>query len=131
MGDLNGKWIWDFSMHLGVTTSVQAEIQMVRFGLSKAWDMGYKNIILETDSLIVVNMLTTNMVCLHLLSTLIDDCKKLLRRPWRVIPQHIYHEGNIYTNFLANKKEINKKVFVLIYFLHPFCINFLSRMLGT
>ena len=26
MGDLNGKWIWDFSMHLGVTTSVQAEI---------------------------------------------------------------------------------------------------------
>ena len=22
MGDLNGKWIWDFSMHLGITTSV-------------------------------------------------------------------------------------------------------------
>ena len=76
---------------------------MVRFGLSNAWDMGYKNIILEIDSLIVVNMLITNIVCLPLLSTLIDDCKALLKRPWRVIPRHIYCEGNICTDFLANK----------------------------
>ena len=99
---------------------------MVRFGLSKAWDMGYKNIILEIDSLIIVNMLITNMVCLPLLSALIDDCRELLKRPWRVIPRHIYCKGNICADFLANK-ERNQRESLRAYVLCPY---FLSGMLG-
>ena len=89
--------------------------------------MGYKNIILEIDSLIVANMLITNMICLPLLSTLIDDCKELLKRPWRVIPRHIYREGNICADFLANKGR-NQKENLRTYVL---CPSFLSGMLGT
>jgi ribonuclease HI len=51
-----------FSMHIGNTTSTQAELWASRQGLSKAWTMGYKNIILEIDSLMVVNMLTIKNV---------------------------------------------------------------------
>jgi hypothetical protein len=47
MRNPNGKWIWDFSMHLGSATSMQVEIWAVRFDLSNAWYMGYKSIILE------------------------------------------------------------------------------------
>ncbi len=65
--------------------------------------MGYKQIILEIDSLMVIKMLTTNMECMPLVSTLVFDCRDLLMSDWRVIPHHIYREANFNADFLANK----------------------------
>ena len=51
-------------MNLGHTTSTQAELWAVRQGLTSAWNMDYKQIILEIDSLMVIQMLITNMECM-------------------------------------------------------------------
>ena len=89
-------------MNLGHTTSTQAELWTVRQGLTSAWNIGYKQIILEIDSLMVIKMITTNMECMPLVSTLVFYCRPLLMRDWRVISHHIYCEANINIDFLAN-----------------------------
>ena len=43
----------------------RAQKWAIREGLSIAWNMGHRHIIMEIDSLIVVNMLTTNNVCMQ------------------------------------------------------------------
>ena len=71
--------------------------------------MGYRQIILKIDSLMVVKMVSTSMDCLLLMSTLVFYCRDLLPSAWRVIPQHTYREANSCTNFLANKERTQKK----------------------
>ncbi len=80
MRDANGNWIWGYNMHIGNTTSTQAELWVIRQGLSKEWIMGHKRIILEIISLMVVKMLTTNNVCMPLLSTFVNYCMEFLNR---------------------------------------------------
>jgi ribonuclease HI len=45
MRDVNGYWIWGYSMYIGNTTSTQAELWAVRQGLSKLGTWGHRHII--------------------------------------------------------------------------------------
>jgi hypothetical protein len=87
-----------------------------------------KTSFLEIDSLIVVNRLTTNMVCLPLVSTLIDDYRELLRSPWLVISQYIYREAKTCVNFMINKGRSQRKNLVIYvicssFFVLTFCLG--------
>ena len=89
---------------------------------------GTKISFLEIDSLIVVNRLTTNMVCLPLVSTLIDDYRELLRSLWLVISQHIYREAKTCVNFMINKGRSQRKNLVIYvicssFFVLNFCLG--------
>jgi ribonuclease HI len=55
-------------MNLGHATRTQAELWTVRQGLTSAWNMGYKQIILEIDSLMVIKMIATNMYAIDIYS---------------------------------------------------------------
>ena len=46
------------------------------------------------DSLIVVNLLKTSMVCFPSLSMLVCDCRELLHRTWQVISHQTQRESN-------------------------------------
>ncbi len=62
---------------------------------------------LEIDSLMVIKMLTINMICLFLLSTLVLDCRELLTCSWWVTPQHVYREANTYRGRSQAESLIN------------------------
>ena len=83
--DDSGTWISGFSLHLGLASNNMVELAAVRQGLKLAWDMGFKFIHIELDSMIVLTWLVektanfpTNMM------PLICDCRNLLGRDWEV-----------------------------------------------
>ena len=100
--DCSGTWISGFSLHLGLASNNMAELAAVRQGLKIAWDMGFKFIHLELDSMIVLTWLVektanfpTNMM------PLFHDCRNLLARDWEVQVLHVYREANACADALA------------------------------
>ena len=77
----SGEWISGFSLHLGLTSNNMAELAVVRQDLILAWDMGFKFIHLELDSMTVFTWLnaTTDSYPTNILP-LISDCRNLLAR---------------------------------------------------
>lgn len=61
-----------------------AELRAVFMGLCLAWEQGYTNIILETDSLSVVSLLSDNNSFISTNNVLLKKCKDLLIRDWNV-----------------------------------------------
>ena len=55
-----GRWIADFSLHLGLAKNNMAELATVPQGLAMAWNLGFKFIQLEHDSKVVLTWLTND-----------------------------------------------------------------------
>ena len=51
-------WISGFSLHLGITSNNMVELATIRQGLILAWDMGFKFIHLELNSMTILTWLT-------------------------------------------------------------------------
>ena len=77
----SSEWIFGFSLHLGLTSNNMTELAAVHQGLILAWDMGFKFIHLELDSMTIFTWLiaTTNSYPTNMLP-LICDCENLLAR---------------------------------------------------
>nr|POE55545.1 putative ribonuclease h protein [Quercus suber] len=93
-----GKWLWGFSLHLGVTNNTMAELWGIREMLLRAWDNGHCRLCFQTDSLLASKWLNTNEV-----SNLILDCRWLLNRGWEARVKHIWREANSCADLLAKR----------------------------
>ena len=71
-------------------------------GISLAWDLGLKNIIVETDSLCVVQLLQKKPDYTNNHTTLINAIKLLLQRDYVVQINHIPREANNTGDFMAS-----------------------------
>ena len=75
----SGEWILGFSFHLGITSNNMAELAAVRQGLILAWDMGFKFIHLELDSMTVLTWLNSTLDSYPTnILPLISNCRNLL-----------------------------------------------------
>ena len=99
-----GRWIADFSLHLGLAKNNMAELATVPQGLAMAWNLDFNFIQLEHDSKVVLTWLTndnasypTNMM------PLICDCRLLMDRDWEVQVLHVYRKANDYADVLAKR----------------------------
>lgn len=71
--------------NLSKCSSILAELWAVFLGLHLAWECGYTNIIfLETDSLMVVGILSDNNQFRNTNLVLLQKCKDLVLRGWNV-----------------------------------------------
>uniref|UniRef100_A0A2N9FM91 RNase H type-1 domain-containing protein n=1 Tax=Fagus sylvatica TaxID=28930 RepID=A0A2N9FM91_FAGSY len=57
--DSSGSWLGGFSRYLGHTTSVQAELRALKDGLILAIDLVIPYLIVEMDSLVAVNLVSS------------------------------------------------------------------------
>lgn len=48
--DCAGNWLRGFAFHIGIDTSVGAELWAQRSGLELAWSLGYTKLLVETYS---------------------------------------------------------------------------------
>ena len=55
--DWEGKWICGFSSRLGDCSAEEAELWGLILGLRIAWRKGYSNLLVERDSLVLVDWL--------------------------------------------------------------------------
>ena len=91
--DSLGRWYSGFN----------AELWAVIYGLSLAWSLGLKKVILEVDSLLVVNWLKKVSDCDSNQANLIHICLDFLQRDWEVQISQIFRERNQLADHLANK----------------------------
>nr|CAD1835843.1 unnamed protein product [Ananas comosus var. bracteatus] len=61
----NGEWIMGFVNNLGITQNFAAEFGAIYHGLSMAWDLGYRHLILESDSKTCLSCITQAVPSTH------------------------------------------------------------------
>ncbi|KAE8715793.1 hypothetical protein F3Y22_tig00110160pilonHSYRG00549 [Hibiscus syriacus] len=52
-----GEWILGFSAHLGVCSSITAELQEIRLGLAIAWEYSFRNVDCDVDARLAPNLI--------------------------------------------------------------------------
>ncbi|CAN1799327.1 Putative ribonuclease H protein At1g65750, partial [Linum perenne] len=92
-----------FAANLGVCSISRAEITGIVLGLEKAWEMGVRDIVVQSDSLCAVRLLSSDDSLDHQHATIVSKYKKLLDRDWRVELKHVYRESNHLADALASK----------------------------
>uniref|UniRef100_A0A2N9HN52 RNase H type-1 domain-containing protein n=1 Tax=Fagus sylvatica TaxID=28930 RepID=A0A2N9HN52_FAGSY len=85
----------------GITTSLQAELRALKDGLVMALELDVLYLAVEMDSLIAVELVSSNKATNVFLSSVVDDCRCLLRRFEQVSVHHIYREANSCADALA------------------------------
>ena len=97
-----GSWITGFARNNGICSSVTAELWAVYIGLQLTWDRGYRKVILESDSSVVVGLMNGDKVSMDRNCTLIMKIRDMLDRAWEVRTVHIYREANCVADWLTN-----------------------------
>ena len=92
-----------FSLHMGITSNNIAELGAVCEGLLLAWNLGFRFIHLEIDSMIVLSWLTNNNDILPVINPILCDCRNLMEHNWTIQVYHIFRETNGYRDALARR----------------------------
>ena len=71
----NGKWLWGFLLHLGVTNNTMVELWDIREALARAWAKVHHRVCLQIDSLLAYKWIKTNEDYPMEFANLILDCR--------------------------------------------------------
>ncbi|WMV55670.1 hypothetical protein MTR67_049055 [Solanum verrucosum] len=99
--------IMAFAFYLGECSNNYAEIQAIKIGLKWCLDNGFRNLIIESDSLLTIHMINGNISTSWLLKY---EIKKIqaMNAEGHIQFNHIFREGNSTADFLANLAEFKK-----------------------
>lgn len=128
--DHHGNWVFGFSRNLGSSNVLWTELWAIFTMVTLAWDRGWRRIMVESDSLVAVNLINEGCAILHPYASLVNQIRVFLARDWNVVCVHILREANQVADCLANESH------VLSLGLHcsetppPSCLNllFFDRM---
>ncbi|KAL9437050.1 hypothetical protein AB3S75_022984 [Citrus x aurantiifolia] len=95
-------WISGFCMRIGESSVLMAELWGLFQGLTLAWDVGIKRLLVEVDSLGVTQMISKQAVVPNVFHALIVAIRDLLSRNWQTSISHVYREANSAADFMAN-----------------------------
>ncbi|KAE8693055.1 hypothetical protein F3Y22_tig00110819pilonHSYRG00250 [Hibiscus syriacus] len=96
----NGDWLVGFSKVIGICSIVEAELWGIYEGLSHAWNRGERQVMVEADSVEVIQMLQRKTKRGSFLS-LLDRVLELLNREWNVTLRYVNREANKVADKLA------------------------------
>ncbi|CAN1327468.1 Putative ribonuclease H protein At1g65750 [Linum perenne] len=100
--DFQGRAIDGFSANLGACSIMRAELLAAEIGLSRAWDLGAKKVILEFDSLAAVLSIQEPSEWDTRHGPTLRQIQLLQSRDWQVVVQHCYREANRAADLLAH-----------------------------
>lgn len=92
--DSCGTWIVGFSQNLGICSVHEAEEWAVLKGLQFVWDMGFKNVILESDSKLIIDRLHEDETSFQQGSMVLQHIKSMLTFQWNLHCHWIAREKN-------------------------------------
>ena len=115
--DSNGHWVKGYARSIGFTTNVIVDLWALRDGLNLALSEGIRNLIVELDARVVVDLIKSNADSSKLYSPLLCDCRCLLKEFHRVQVQHVFREGNCPADALARWGCFMNNTFAV--FNHP------------
>lgn len=100
--DEDGRWLMGFSVKIGIATITQAELEGIREGLLIAVQRQIKALHVESDSMVVVELLKKADTSYHPYATIIEDCRFLISKFDSFRLSHIYREANFVADRLAD-----------------------------
>ncbi|KAF7812935.1 ribonuclease H [Senna tora] len=125
-----GCWLKGFSGNLGKVSAFNAELWGIHHGLNLAWNMGWKRIIMESDSLVAVKKIRESQQCDANESPILDSIRRLLRREWVVKMNYIPRASNSCADKLA-KHGLSFDVGICILDCPPLSLTEALRMDGV
>ncbi|EOY03895.1 Uncharacterized protein TCM_019113 [Theobroma cacao] len=103
VSDSDGHWLRGFTVKLDSYSAYQAKLwQYIYQSLKLAWELGLRRIWLQVDNRMVVNAVTTPSSRPYANSDLLQVIRTFLQRQWEVKILHIYQEGNMIADHMAN-----------------------------
>lgn len=97
-----GLFLGGFSDYLGKGDILLAELIGIYRGLAEAVSMNVSDIIIESDSSMAIELISSLAVQLHPYSHLIEDCQKLSKCFKSCVFTHIFREANQVADKLVN-----------------------------
>ncbi|CAN1176738.1 Putative ribonuclease H protein At1g65750 [Linum perenne] len=97
-----GRPVSTFAANLGLCSIMRAELRAAQFGLMIAWDLGYKKVHLQLDSLAAVTAILGNQEEDSRHGRTLEAITELRSRNWDVTISHIFREGNRVADLLAH-----------------------------
>lgn len=105
----DGVWVKGFMHNIGSGDTLSAEAWGLFTGLKLAHDLHIKQLEVESDSALVINLIMQNTHEMHPLGTLIHNCKALMQQFDYCTISHIYRETNHVADLLAKDSIFNSK----------------------
>jgi len=78
--DAMGRWIVSFALNIGISKLVGVELWSITDGLKLAWSKGFHKIILESDSTLMVELITKDKFITDKNYNLIMQARDLLAK---------------------------------------------------
>jgi len=100
--DADGKWIKGYTKKIGACDALHAEMWGLYLGMEMAWREHIDHLIVESDSKILINMISDKFKFNGNIPILVQRIRKLLRMEWHVKINHTWREGNRSADWLAN-----------------------------
>jgi len=114
--DVEGKWLGGFFGSLGLATNVKAELFAICQGLITAWDLGYRTVLVESDSLEAINLIEANIEdCAY--GGLLADIRSLMQRNWSLDLIHSLRQDNACADILSKLGAEQHEVYCFL--AHP------------
>ncbi|XP_069145909.1 uncharacterized protein [Solanum lycopersicum] len=105
--DKEGKMIMAFSTPLGEGSNNQAEIEAALFGLTWAFELGFKNILLDLDSLLVVQWISNKIAPPWNLTNQLERLQQIIIQTQNFRCSHIFREANWVVDALSKHSHNN------------------------
>ncbi|KAJ6939280.1 hypothetical protein NC651_005654 [Populus alba x Populus x berolinensis] len=88
------------------TIIMVVELEAIRHGLLLAWDFGYRQVVMESDSLEAVHAIPIDVLRSHPSLYIISDIYHPFLRNWSVSFEHTLREVNRGADFLAKSWDL-------------------------
>ncbi|CAN1761920.1 Putative ribonuclease H protein At1g65750 [Linum perenne] len=92
-----------YSLNLGKCSITRAELRGALFGLHKAWDLGYRKVLMLMDSTAAIKIFEKKEDTQHQHAAEACQFQELQARNWEIRLQHTYREANKAADHLANR----------------------------
>ncbi|KAF7808539.1 putative ribonuclease H protein At1g65750 family [Senna tora] len=99
--DCSGNWVKGFTFNIGDCSILEAELWGVFYGLDLAWRCGFERIIVEVDSRLACEFLSSSGDSSHVAVPIVARIKESLDRDWTVHVEHVFRETNMVVDALA------------------------------
>ena len=99
---IKGRWLGGFSSTLGPFSVLATKLQGIKHGFLLAWNKGTRRIWCETDSQLVVHLISTGSRLRHHSHVFIlEDIRALMARECHVQLTHVWREANKCVDVMA------------------------------
>lgn len=97
----SGKFCFAFSCNLGECSVLASELWAILYGARLAWERGFQNIIIESDSLLAINLLKNGCSSRHPCYALVHQIMQVIGGVPTIRSHHILREANQVADLLA------------------------------